>query len=66
MTLPKPKSIEIFVENEKLHNLKILHLSDLHINRKSSITQVQELIDICNDLEFDIAIITGDIIDTKV
>ena len=66
MTLPKPKSIEIFVENEKLHNLKILHLSDLHIHKKSSLVQMQELIDVCNDLEFDIAIITGDIIDTKV
>ena len=66
MTLPKPKSIEIFVENEKLHNLKILHLSDLHIHKKSSLVQMQELIDVCNDLEFDIAVITGDIIDTKV
>jgi uncharacterized protein len=66
MTLPKPKSIEVFVENEKLHNLQILHLSDLHINKKSSITQIEELINICNSLEFDFVVITGDIIDTKV
>ena len=66
MILPRPKSIEIIVKNEKLHNLQILHLSDLHINKKSSIAQIQELLNICNNLEFDIAIITGDIIDTKV
>ena len=66
MILPRPKSIEIIVKNEKLHNLQILHLSDLHINKKSSIGQIQELINICNNLEFDMAIITGDIIDTKV
>ncbi|MDZ7818008.1 MAG: metallophosphoesterase [Aliarcobacter sp.] len=66
MILPSPKTIEIIVENEKLHNLKILHLSDLHINKKSSIKQIKELINICNSLEFDFAVITGDIIDTKV
>ena len=66
MILPKPQSIEIFVDNYKLHNLKILHLSDLHINKKTCIKQLDELIMICNSLEFDIAIITGDIIDTKV
>ena len=66
MILPRPKSIEIIVKNEKLHNLQILHLSDLHINKKSSIAQIQELLNICNNLEFDMAIITGDIIDTKV
>ena len=66
MILPTPELIEIIVENQKLHNLQILHLSDLHINKKSSIIQIQELINICNNLEFHMAIITGDIIDTKV
>ena len=50
MILPRPKSIEIIVKNEKLHNLQILHLSDLHINKKSSIAQIQELLNICNNL----------------
>lgn len=66
MKLPAVQTIEIFVENAKLDNLKILHLSDLHINKKSTIKQLEELINICNDLEFEIAVITGDIIDTKV
>jgi uncharacterized protein len=66
MTLPKTQTIEVFVENKKLHNLKILHLSDLHITKKSTITGVKELVDICNNLQFDLLVITGDIIDTKV
>lgn len=66
MKLPITQTIEIFVENEKLNNLKILHLSDLHINKKTTLTQLEELISICNNLEFDFAVITGDIIDTKV
>lgn len=66
MKLPIAQTIEIFVENKKLDNLKILHLSDLHINRKSTTKQLEEFINICNNLEFEIAVITGDIIDTKV
>jgi hypothetical protein len=66
MILPNTQIIEILVENEKLNNLKILHLSDLHINKKTSIKQLEELISICNNLEFNFAVITGDIIDTKV
>lgn len=66
MKLPIAQTIEIFVENKKLDNLRILHLSDLHINKKSTTEQLEELINICNNLEYEIAIITGDIIDTKV
>lgn len=66
MKLPIAQTIEIFVENKKLDNLRILHLSDLHINKKSTTKQLEELINICNNLEYEIAIITGDIIDTKV
>ena len=53
-------------ENKKLDNLKILHLSDLHINKKTSEKKILELVDFCNNLEFDFCVITGDIIDTKV
>ncbi|RZV19821.1 metallophosphoesterase [Aliarcobacter butzleri] len=58
--------INIEVEDKKLDDLKILHLSDLHINKKTSIEKILELINFCNSLEFDFCIITGDIIDTKV
>ncbi|MFY4842863.1 metallophosphoesterase, partial [Aliarcobacter butzleri] len=43
-----------------------LHLSDLHINKKTSIEEILELINFCNNLESDSCIITGDIIATKV
>ncbi|MFW3411545.1 metallophosphoesterase [Aliarcobacter butzleri] len=58
--------INIEVEDKKLDDLKILHLSDLHINKKTSIERILELVNFCNNLEFDFCIITGDIIDTKV
>jgi len=66
MKLPTTQTIEIFVEDERLHNLKILHLSDLHINKKTSSSQLEEVINICNNLDFEFAVITGDIIDSKV
>ena len=56
----------IETEEKKLENLKILHLSDLHINKKTSEKKILELVDFCNNLEFDFCVITGDIIDTKV
>lgn len=66
MTLFNLQTVEILVTNKKLDDLKILHLSDLHINKKTTISQIEELINICNDLVFDFCVITGDIIDTKV
>ena len=56
----------IETEDKKLENLKILHLSDLHINKKTSEKKILELVDFCNNLEFDFCVITGDIIDAKV
>ena len=58
--------VNIETEDKKLENLKILHLSDLHINKKTSEKKILELVDFCNNLEFDFCVITGDIIDTKV
>ncbi|MDD2292027.1 MAG: metallophosphoesterase [Aliarcobacter sp.] len=66
MTLTNLQTVEIFVTNKKLDDLKILHLSDLHINKKTTLSLVEELVDLCNKLTFDFAVITGDIIDTKV
>jgi predicted MPP superfamily phosphohydrolase len=58
--------VNIEIEDKKLENLKILHISDLHINKKTSEKKILELVDFCNNLEFDFCVITGDIIDTKV
>ena len=66
MTLSNLQTIEIFVSDNKLDNLKILHLSDLHINKKTTLDKLNELVDLCNNLTFDFLVITGDIIDTKV
>ena len=66
MMLADVQTVEILVTNEKLNDLKILHLSDLHINKKTNLSQLKELVDLCNSLSFDFAVITGDIIDTKV
>ncbi len=66
MTLSNIQTIEILVKNEKLNDLKILHLSDLHINKKTTLENVKNLVNMCNDLIFDFCVITGDIIDTKV
>ena len=65
MTLSNLQTIEISVSDKKLDNLKILHLSDLHINKKTTIEKLKELITLCNNQAFDFAVITGDIIDTK-
>ena len=66
MKLPSAKTIEVLVNHRYLNGLKILHLSDLHIDKKVSKENLLELINICTDLDYDFAIITGDIIDCKV
>ncbi len=66
MPLCNTQSIDIFVKDEKLNDLKILHLSDLHIDKKTTVEKVQELVNLCETLTFDFVVITGDIIDTKV
>ena len=66
MILSNVQTIDVFVNSAKLNDLKILHLSDLHINKKTNLENVQKLVNLCNDLVFDFCVITGDIIDTKV
>lgn len=66
MTLSNIQTVEVLTQEQKLNDLKILHLSDLHINKKTSLEKVQELVDLCKKLTFDFCVITGDIIDTKV
>ncbi len=66
MKIPEPQILEVFVKHEKLNNLKILHLSDLHINKKMSKESLIDLVDICIKLVYDFIVISGDIIDCKV
>ncbi len=66
MKLPDIKTLNILVEAPHLDGFKILHLSDLHINKKSDINSLKKLVKNCLKESFDILIITGDIIDCKV
>ena len=65
MKLPIPQTLELFVNHSHLDGLQILHLSDLHINKKMDIKTIYELVENCASLDYDIAVITGDIIDCK-
>ncbi len=60
---PTPKTIEISMPH--LHGLSILHLSDLHISKKTPLQKIDKLIATANGLNPDIIVITGDIIDDK-
>lgn len=60
-----PKRISLHVRNPLLRGFRILHLSDLHIGRKSSFEQLQRLIQTINDTTCDIVALTGDLIETK-
>ena len=66
MQLPILNGLEIVVKAQDLNNLKILHLSDLHINKKTTIKSIEKLISICNNSEANFVVITGDIIDCTV
>lgn len=66
MKLPAVQTVEVFTKVPSLEGLKILHLSDLHINKKTPIKSIQELIDMCSCIAYDFIALTGDIIDCKV
>lgn len=61
--LPKPTDVTI---KKSGVDLKILHLSDLHIDKKSSLKKLEDLVALTNSMDIDFVVITGDIIDTKV
>ena len=63
MKLPK---IDEVIINKKMRGLTILHLSDLHINKKTSKEDIKELVKLCNSCSASFIVITGDIIDCKV
>ncbi len=63
MNLPSLNEVEVIVKEHGLDHLKILHLSDIHINKKTSKKSLQELVILCNSCKADFVVITGDIID---
>ncbi len=65
MRLPELEIKNLRVESENLYGLQILHLSDLHINKKTKVEEIEKLVNFCNDLEYDFLALTGDIIDCK-
>ena len=66
MRLPLVSTVNIDVKNQNLNGLRILHLSDLHIDKKVSSQSITNLVNICNNTDVDFVVITGDIIDCKV
>jgi predicted MPP superfamily phosphohydrolase len=65
MKLPNLSKLKVNVNHEQLQGLKILHLSDLHINKKTSMESIKNLVSILKNLKYDFLVITGDIIDCK-
>lgn len=65
MILPTLNEVSIEVHSQGLNNLKILHLSDLHLHQKSSLKSVEALVQLCNASVADMIVITGDIIDCQ-
>ena len=64
---PTPQTVEIPIDKLPLalEGLSILHLSDLHIHEKTPLEKIDQLVTSANNLQPDIIVITGDIIDTK-
>lgn len=60
-----PSYLSISVRDKSLAGLKILHISDLHIDEKTSKNEIIYLIDTLNNLNCDILVLTGDLIDCK-
>lgn len=63
--VPSVKDI-IFTTNKLKRNLSIVQLSDLHLNRTSSKANLQAIVDKTNELNPDIIVLTGDVVDDKI
>jgi uncharacterized protein len=63
--LPNTQTVELLTTNSSLEGLRILHLSDLHIHKNTSVSHIEKLVEICHTMPYDFVVITGDIIDCK-
>jgi len=64
--LKQKKSIEITLTTHRLQGYKIVHISDLHIDKKSNQEELLGLIDAINAVDCDVVLITGDLLGTKI
>ena len=51
--------------NEELNGLKIVQFSDIHYGKNSSIKDIKKLVNLINEINPDIVIFTGDLIDEE-
>ncbi len=62
-----PEVKEIYLSSSKINgNVRIAHLSDLHITRATPIAQLQKIVNTVNMLNPDVIVVTGDIIDDNI
>ena len=62
-----PETREINIVSDKVKgNLRIVQLSDLHINRATPVAKIQQIVSQANLLAPDVIVLTGDTIDDKV
>lgn len=62
-----PEVKEIYLSSSKINgNVRIAHLSDLHITRATPIAQLQKVVNTVNMLNPDVIVVTGDIIDDNI
>ena len=62
----EPNTIKLSLRDDSLQGLKLLHISDLHIDAKTPMSEIQYLIEMINQIECDYVLLGGDIIDCKV
>lgn len=63
--VPAVKEIDIYSPHLK-QDMRLVHLSDLHITRTTPVSRVQSIVDEINRLNPDAILMTGDIIDDNV
>ncbi len=65
MKIPNPSKVSVYVDHLGLEDLQILHISDLHINKKTDLQSIKTLVKSLQNYKCDFVVITGDIIDCK-
>lgn len=63
--IPDIKTVEFSTPKLK-DNLSIVQLSDLHLNRTSSLRHLKNIVEKTNALQPDIILLTGDVVDDKI
>lgn len=61
-----PHTVSVTLKDKTFTGLRVLHISDLHIDTYTPDKQIKYLIDTINTIECDFVVISGDIIDCKI